>query len=109
MKSKITQYIENLCSQKVADNVHCDITSSKIKLVSAPIPSNLYRELEIISSEYKRDLNCLAGDLLTLALEEVVEHIPTAEKTHLDEVKRARDSKRAETLREQCVFDAGGT
>lgn len=109
MKSKITQYIENLCSQKVADKVHCDITSSKVHIVNAPIPAKLYQELEIISSEYKRDLNCLAGDFLTLALEEVIEHIPREEKIHLDEVKTARELKRTETLSEQCVFDAGGT
>ena len=109
MKSKITQYIENLCAEKVAGSVHCDITSSKVQVVNAPIPANLYQELEIISLEYKRDLNCLAGDFLTLAIEEVIDHIPRDEKVHLDEVKRARQLKHTEMLKEQCVFDAGGT
>jgi hypothetical protein len=109
MKSKIGQYIENLCSEKGADNLHCDITSSKIQMVNVPIPANLFQELEIISSEYKRDINCLAGDFLTLALEEVIEHIPSEEKTHLDEIKRARELKHTEMLKTQCVFDAGGT
>jgi len=109
MKSRITQLIEKLCAEKHADSTHCDISSSQIHLINTPIPIGLFHELEAISLEYNRDINCLAGDFLSLALEEAIEHIPRKEKIHLDEVRQERELKEAELHKKQCQFDAGGT
>ncbi len=109
MKSRIIQLIEKLCKEKHSDSPHCDISSSRIQLINTPIPVELYRELESISSEYSRDLNCLAGDFLTLALEEAIEHIPRKEKQHLDEVRHEHELEEAEQHKKQCEFNAGGT
>jgi hypothetical protein len=109
MKSKITQLIEKLCAEKHADNAHCDVTSSSVHVVNVPIPTELFRELETISTEYKRDINCLAGDLLTLALEEAIEHIPSEEKKRLDEVGHEHELEEAKSREERSAFDAGGT
>ena len=109
MKSRITQLIEKLCKEKHAEAPHCDISSSKIHMVNTPIPVELFHELESISSEYNRDLNCLAADFLTLALEEAIEHIPREEKKHLDDVRHEHELEEAELHKKQCEFNAGGT
>ena len=109
MKSRITELIETLYTQKHADNQHCDLTSSKVRMVNAPIPVELFNELEVMSSEYKRDLSCLAGDFLALALEEVIENMPLKEKKHLDDVRHDHELEFAEMQRKQNEFNVGGT
>lgn len=109
MKSRIIQLIEKLCSEKHADCPSCDITSSRVRMVNTPIPVELFHELEAISSEYNRELNCLAGDFLTLALKEAIEHIPREEKNHLGDVRHIHELKEEELHKKQCEFDAGGT
>ncbi len=109
MESKITQFVKQLLAEKQAETPHCDISSSQIHLINTPISTELFHELESISSEYHRDINCLAGDLLALALKEAIEHIPRKEKAHLDKVRHAHEVEEAEQLKEQSVYDAGGT
>lgn len=109
MKTKITQLIEKLCAEKHAEKAHCDVSSSRVHMVTAPIPAELFHELEVISSEYNHDINCLAGDLLTLALEEAIEHIPREEKARLDDVRHEHELEDAKLHKDQCAFDAGGT
>ena len=109
MKNKIVQLIEKLCTEKHADNQHCDVSSSRVQLVNTPIPTELFHELETISSEYNRDLQCLAGDFLTLALEEAIEHIPKKEKMHLANVRHKHEHEEAELHKKRCEFNAGGT
>ncbi len=108
MKTKITQLIEKLCEEKHAESVHCDIASSQVRLVEVPIPVHLFHELETISAEYNRDLNCLAGDFLKLALEEAIIHIPNQEKVHLDEVMNSREHEKVKSQKNHCNYDAGG-
>lgn len=109
MESRITQFIEQLCAEKQAESPHCDITSSRIHMVNTPIPVELFYELESISLEYNRDLNCLAADFLTMALEEAIEHIPRKEKKHLDGVRLGHQREEVEQLKKQSEFNAGGT
>jgi len=109
MKTRITELIEKLCEEKHAESLHCDMTSSKVQLVKVPIPTELFHKLESISAEYSRDLNCLAADFLTLALEEAIEHIPREEKEHLDRVAHQHELEETELHNKQCEFDAGGT
>jgi hypothetical protein len=109
MKNKIVQFIEKLSVEKHADNPHCDISSSRVQMVKTPIPTELYRELETMASEYQRDLQCLAGDFLTLALEEAIANIPKKEKDRLYLVRRQHEYAEAEHHKELCQFSAGGT
>ena len=109
MKNKIVQYIEKLYTEKLADSAHCDISSSRIQMVKTPIPTELFHELETMASEYQRDLQCLAGDLLTLALEEAMANIPKNEKDRLYLVRRQHEFEEAEHHKELCRFSAGGT
>jgi len=109
MESKITQLIEKLCAEKHAESAHCDVSSSRVHMVNTPISAELFHELETISSEYNRDINCLAGDFLTLALEEAIEHIPRKEKAHLDDARHEHELEEAALHSERRKFDAGGT
>ncbi len=109
MKTKITKLIEKLCAEKHADSAHCDISSSQIHIVNTPVPVELFHELETIAAEYNRDINCLAGDFLALALKEAIEHIPRKEKEHLDEVRHEHEVEEAQWQAERCKFDAGGS
>jgi len=109
MKTKIPQLIEKLCDEKHAGSAHCDVASSQVRLVNIPIPIHLFHELETIASEYNRDLNCLAGDFLTLALEEAIEHIPMQEKAHLHNVMHSHEHVEAELQKQHCNYDAGGS
>ncbi len=109
MKSKISQHIEKLYTEKHSDNAHCDISSSRIQMVKTPIPTELFHELETLASEYNRDLQCLAGDFLTLALEEALASIPRKEKEHLYLVRQQHEHDEAEHHKELCQFNAGGT
>jgi len=109
MKTKITQLIEKLCDEKHADSPHCDVVSSQVRLVDVPVPIHLFHELETIASEYNRDLNCLASDFLTLALEEAIEHIPKQEKVHLDGIMHSHKQNEAALQKEHCNYDAGGS
>jgi len=109
MESRITQLIEKLCAEKHAESAHCDVSSSRVHMVNAPISAELFYELETISSEYNRDINCLAGDFLTLALEEAIEHIPRKEKAHLDDARHEHELEDAKLHKDQRNYDAGGT
>jgi len=109
MKSKIAQHIEKLCSERHAGNAHCDLTSSRVQTIKTPIPTALFHELETLASEYNRDLQCLAGDFLTLALEEAIAHIPEKEKEHLYLVRQQHNHDEAEHHKTLCQFSAGGT
>lgn len=109
MKSRITQLIDKICAEKNDDVIHCDVHSSRFHKVTTQIPVNLYRQLETIASEYHQDLERLAGDFLTLALEEAIEHLPKEEKTHLDMARRQHEREVFDQIKERCAFDAGGT
>ncbi len=109
MKNKITLLIEKLCAEKHADTAHCDISSSQIHMVNTPLPVHLFHELETIATEYNRDVYCLAGDFLTLALEEAMEHIPKREKEHLDDVLHEHEAEEVAWQKDHCNFDAGGS
>ena len=109
MKSKIAEHIEELYTHKHSNSAHCDLSSSRVCMVKTPIPTELFRELETLASEYNRDLQCLAGDFLTLALEEAIAHIPKSEKEHLYLVRQQHEQHEAEHHKELCQFSAGGT
>ncbi|MEH6616995.1 MAG: hypothetical protein V7699_04085 [Porticoccus sp.] len=109
MKTKIAQLIEKLCAEKHSEIIHCDVSSSRVQMLNIPISIELFRMLKAISLEYNHDANCLAGDILTIALEEAIEHIPREEKTRLDEA--IHEHEREDTIRTKKFreFDPGGT
>lgn len=109
MKTPVTEYVEKLCKEKHAEASHCDISSSRIHMVNTPIPTELYNQLEVMAEEYKRDINCLAGDFLTMALEEAFAHIPKQEQDYLDESMHMHQKAHFSYQQGHCSFDAGGS
>lgn len=109
MKEKIQLFIEKLIAARDEGDPHCDISSSQVQSVTTPVPIGLYRELEAIASEYNCDINCLAGDLLSIALEEAVVLIPAKQKDHMREFQHDHEVEEAQVHAEDCQFDAGGS
>ena len=109
MNSRVIYLVDRLSSNAQLFDKSCDLHSSAIKLVNAPVPTQLLQELEAMSDVYRRDANCLAGDLLTAALEDALDHLSLGEKNHLDGVVRAHNYNNAKRAMKSCEFDAGAS
>ncbi len=109
MKTKMSQLIEKFSAERHSNNPHCDISSSQVQTINTPIPTLLFHELEAMASEYNRDVNCMAGEFLTLALHEALQNLPKKEQEHLDEVMHTHEFAEAKLQKEHCSYDAGGT
>ncbi len=109
MNSRVVHLMDRLSSGAYHFDKSCDLHSSAIKLVNTPIPSQLFQELAAMSDVYRRDTDCLAGDLLTAAVEDALDHLSLGEKNHLDGMIRAQEFKDAERVKKNCEFDAGAS
>jgi len=109
MENQISHLIKKLCEGKKAEEYGCDTTSSTVHIVNAPVPSELFHELEGMSAMFNRDVDCLAGELLAIALREAILSMSKGEHDHLDEVRDELDRVEAVRHADECKFDAGGS
>ncbi len=109
MNSEIVRLMDDLCDTGKAHEASCDLSSSSVQTVAAPVPTELYNELKTLATIYKRDTNCIAGDLLTIALKEALSGLPEAERKNLSEVRKQSELQDAMRHMEEQRFDAGGT
>lgn len=54
------------------DYSSCDVSSSSVHPVSAPVQRDLYLELQSLAMVFNRDVQCLAGDLLNAAIQDLL-------------------------------------
>ncbi len=109
MKNQVSEYIRELISEDSSRSYSCDMTSSSVHQVHAPIPTDLFHELKALAAVYKRDANCVAGDLLTLALQDAMNALPAETRAHLQKVREAYEKEEVAHLMESVEYDAGGT
>ena len=109
METQISQYVSQLLAVDGSKEYSCDMVSSSVHQVHAPIPRELFHELKALSAVYKRDSNCVAGDLLTIALKEALSDLPDDVKRHVDNARREYERDEVAQLMESVEYDAGGT
>lgn len=123
MESHIPPHIDKLYAEKHIRHSHssprsepgsepiysCDMTSSSVQLVNAPIPTDLFLELKAMASDINLDANCLAGELLSIAIQEALDSLAEEDRHHLKSIKVASQQAAANKRMEDQVYDAGAT
>jgi hypothetical protein len=109
MNNSISDHINYLRDVTQTHQYSCDTTSSSVRLVHAPIPVELYSDLLIMASEFKRDPNCLAGDLLPIAIYQAFDSLSGDEKARLKGLEVVDNNEQAIKHVEDCKYDWGGT
>ena len=109
MNGYVPSLVSKLYAEKDVHNPSCDVSSSAVKIINAPMPSALYLELQAMASIVHKDVNCLAGELLTVAVEEAMSSLTEDDLHHLHDVKTAEQKSVANSRMERQVYDAGAT
>ena len=109
MNNQISQYVSELLAGDGSENYSCDMVSSSVHQVHAPIPTDLFHELKALSAVYKRDSNCVAGDLLTIALRETLSSLPDEVRNNIQKARVDYEQDQVAHLMEAAEYDAGGT
>lgn len=109
MESHIPPHIDKLYAEKQSNNFSCDVVSSSVQVINAPIPAKLYRELQAMSAAVNMDATCLAGELLTIAIEEAISSLPDEELNQLESLKLASQHEANSRRMEAQIYDAGAT
>lgn len=110
MENQIRQLVNKLCAGKQTDAaMSCDSTSSAVHLVQAPIPEELYKQLQTMAAVYKKDANCIGGELLTIALKEALNQLPAEEHKLLDSVRVNSEQQYISRHMENLRYDAGAS
>ena len=109
MKTQITELVEKLRASGEDAGPHCDLSSSSVKSVKAPIPTELYDQLKTMGLIYQQDLNCIAGELLEVALKEALECLTDEELDQIETVRKAVAQEEAQRHMEEQRYDAGCT
>ncbi len=109
MTNNITQLMNTLRSEATRSEVKHGSTSSLMHPVQVTIPTNLFKELKVMSSEYGIEYHDLAGELLTIALRDAVNVIPEDEHDRLREIRESFEKDQARQLMTKAQYNAGGT
>ena len=109
MNNEIAQYANKLVSGKPGDAANCDMKSSCVHLVQAPISTELFDDLKAMAAMYGNDARCMAGELLGLAIKEVFASLPEGKFEEIKASRQAYDKKRAQEHMEEQLFNAGGS
>ncbi len=109
MNTQINELVEKLRSSGEDAGPHCDLSSSSVKSVKTPIPTELYDQLKTMSLVYNKELSCIAGELLEVALQEALECFTKEEREQLETVRKAVAQDEALQHMEDQRYDAGCT
>lgn len=109
MSSLISEYMEQLCHEKDANTQSCDNRSSSVQVLNAPVPTELFDELQTLATVYNGDAHCIAGNLLSIALTEAFKSLPDDERAHLLNVRQAAEREAARKHMEDAKYDPGCT
>ena len=109
MESHIPPHIDKLYAEKQAGNFSCDMTSSSVQLINAPIPSKLFKELQAMASEVNKDASCLAGELLGIAIQEALDSLPENNLRQLESIMLASQQASVNKTMNDAIYDPGAT
>ena len=85
------------------------MVSSAVHQISAPIPAELYKQLKAMAADYNYDANCVAGDLLSIALTQALACLSDEDAQHVVKVRNTYQQGEMQCHQEVTRFDAGGT
>ncbi len=108
MSTEIAQYTSRLTSGD-SGPASCDMKSSCVHLVQAPIPRELFDDLKAVAAMYGKDARCIAGDMLSLAIKEMFASMPAGKFEEIETSRKAYDEKAAKKHMEDQFFNAGGS
>ena len=109
MNSEIQQLMSLLCSHDSLLHPACDLHSSSVKTLNAPVATDLFNDLQTLAEIYNRDANCIAGDLLTIAMKEAFSHLSQEQLNHLHSIRQTNERAEAVKHMEEQRFDHGCT
>ncbi len=109
MSNEIAQYAEKLVTGKPGEAASCDMKSSCVHLVQAPISRELFDDLKAMAAMYGDDARCIAGDLLSMAIKEVFASLPEGKFEEIEASRQAYDKKAAQQHMQEQFFNAGGS
>ena len=107
MNNQIEQYAKQL--SQGSDSSSCDMRSSCVHLVQAPIPRELFDNLKSMADKYGKDARCIAGDVLSLAIQDVFDALPAGEFEKIVAARKRYDTAAAKKHMEEQFFNAGGS
>ena len=108
MNTEIAQYAHKLISGNPGP-ANCDMNSSCVHLVQAPIARELFDDLKAVAAMHGRDTRCIAGDLLSLAIKDMFASMPTGKFEEIKATRKEYDKKAAQKHMEEQLFNAGGS
>ena len=109
MESHIPPHIDKLYAEKQTSNFSCDMISSSVQLVNAPVPSKLFKELQAMASEVNKDVGCLAGELLSIAIQEALDSLPEDHLHQLESIMLTSQQASVNKTMNDAVYDPGAT
>lgn len=109
MNTEIGKLMDQLCNQSSEHNPSCDLSSSSVQQVGAPIATDMYNDLQTLATIYNKDADCIAGELLTIALREAFTTLSQEQLDHLRDVRQQNERQNADKHMEEQRYDAGCT
>lgn len=109
MNTEIGKLMDQLCDQSTPHNPSCDLSSSSVQQVEAPIATDMYNDLQTLATIYNKDANCIGGELLTIALREAFSCLSKEQLDQLQDVRQQNERQNADKHMEEQRFDAGCT
>ncbi len=109
MQTQLEHFVDELCASPVPEAYSCDLNSSSIRAIKTPIPTALSRDLQALGAIFGRDPACLAGDLLSVAIQETIAHLPEHLRKRLADIKRQTDLARLDQEQHTPWCETGGT
>lgn len=109
MNTHIVEVVEKLRSSGESSGMHCDLSSSSVKNVKTPIPTELYDQLKTMELVYNKDMNCIAAELLEVALGEALQCFSEEELEQLETVRKAVEKEAVLRHLKEQRYDAGCT
>lgn len=109
MGNAIAQLLSGFGSSTDPGESSCDLSSSSVRLVKAPVRADLSLQLEAMAHVLHTSPECLAGAILNAAIVDLEEHLDDALLSKVQqECQAIMEASRPEN-NPSVVFNIGGT
>lgn len=109
MNNEISQLMAKICANESDYPSSCDLTSSSVQQFKAAVATDLYDDLHTLAAMHGKDADCIAADLLTIALREAFASMTPEQIDMLKQTRQENELQSAQQHMEEQRFDAGCT